>query len=56
MRPGIAMGQTLTGGELDFPGDDYAITLSPGGPGRLIPARKCAECGWSVTGGDDDHA
>ena len=33
----------------DFPGDTYAVTLSPGGPGRLVDCLKCPECGWSVS-------
>ena len=33
----------------DFPGDNYAVTLSPGGPGRLVDCLKCPECGWSVS-------
>lgn len=53
--PGIAMGQTLTAGTPDFPSDEIGITLSPGGPGAVIPCRKCTECGHSVTdGGSDD--
>lgn len=51
LRPGIAMGQTLTGGALDFPGDDAPITVSPGAPGLVIECLKCPDCGWSVTGG-----
>jgi hypothetical protein len=51
MRPGIATGQTYTGGALDFPSDREAITLSAGGPGTVIECEKCADCGWSVTSG-----
>lgn len=54
MRPGIAMGQTSTAGAPDFPGDRHGSTMSDGGPGAVIEARKCADCGWSVTGGEDD--
>ncbi len=48
MSPGIAMGQTMTGVP-DFPGDDHASTFSPGGPGKIIPCRKCTCCGHSMT-------
>ena len=47
MRPGIAMGQTYTGSPDDLGGDE--VTMSAGGPGVVIEARKCANCGWSVT-------
>jgi rubredoxin len=47
MRPGLAMDQTCTSGAPDFPGADE-VTMSPGGPGRLIQASKCSNCGWSV--------
>lgn len=49
MRPGIAMDQTYTAGAPDSGPDDTVQTLSPGGPGAIIPASKCADCGWSVT-------
>lgn len=49
MVQGVATGQTLSGGMPDFPGDAHGITLSPGGPGKVIPAMKCEVCGWSVT-------
>jgi ribosomal protein L40E len=49
MLPGIAMGQTYTAGMPDFPGDEKAVTLSAGGPGKVIEAMKCSKCGWSVT-------
>ena len=49
MRPGIAMGQTYTAGAPDFPGDREGVTMSAGGPGVVIEARKCSACGWSVT-------
>lgn len=54
MHPGIAMGQTYTPGAPDFPGDREGSTMSAGGPGVVIEVRKCADCGWSVTGGEDD--
>ena len=48
MKDGIAIQQTLTGTP-DFI-DDYApVTLSPGGPGKLIECRKCVKCGYSQT-------
>ena len=49
MRPGIAMGQTWSAGVPDFPGQDTCITMSPGGPGRVIDCMKCESCGWSQT-------
>ena len=45
MRDGIALESTLVG-EPDFPGCE-AVTLSEGGPGRLVAVMKCSECGWS---------
>lgn len=45
MRDGIALVSTLVG-EPDFPGCE-AVTLSEGGPGRLVAVMKCSECGWS---------
>lgn len=49
MRDGIAMGQTWSAGTPDFPGDNSCVTVSPGGPGRLIDCMKCEACGWSMT-------
>lgn len=49
MRPGIAMGQTFSAGTPDFPGEDSCITMSPGGPGRVVDCMKCESCGWSRT-------
>ncbi len=49
MRPGIAMGQTWSAGIPDFPGQDACVTMSPGGPGRVIDCMKCEACGWSQT-------
>jgi len=48
MADGVATGQTYTGA-LDFPGDAGPVTISAGGPGKVIPCRKCTMCGWSVT-------
>ena len=47
MVQGFAMQQTYSGVP-DFPGG-AVVTMSPGGPGRLIGCWKCAVCGWSVT-------
>ena len=47
MRPGVAIAQTYTGSE-DFPGGDV-VTMSPGGPGRMIECMKCDTCGHSVS-------
>lgn len=46
MKPGIALEQTYTGSP-DFPGGEV-VTMSPGGPGRLVRCMKCERCGWSV--------
>lgn len=48
MAPGQAIAQTYTGLP-DFPGDEHAVTVSPGGPGKLVDVLKCSACGWSVT-------
>lgn len=48
MEPSHALEQTFTPGSPDFPGSDI-VTMSAGGPGRMIPCRKCKACGWSVT-------
>lgn len=47
MKPSKAIAQTLTG-RPDFPGKEV-VTISPGGPGRLIDCMKCEKCGHSVT-------
>lgn len=56
MQPGVAIEQTYTAGEPDFPSDrddpNAIVTLSPGGPGKLVTCLKCPQCGWSVTTGD----
>lgn len=49
--PGKAIEQTWTPGVPDFPGCYDLVTMSPGGPGRLIDCLKCPQCGWSVTAG-----
>lgn len=48
MKPGQALENTLVGEPDDIGG---CVTLSPGGPGKLVPCMKCAECGRSVTVG-----
>jgi hypothetical protein len=48
MSPGVAMWQTVVG-EPDMGGE--VVTMSPGGPGRLIECRKCEQCGHSVGAG-----
>ena len=50
MNPGQALESTLVGEPDDMGG---CVTVSPGGPGKLVPCMKCAECGWSVTVGSD---
>lgn len=51
-RPTLIQGQalisTLVPGEPDFPGDPMGVTLSAGGPGKLVGCWKCPECGYSV--------
>lgn len=47
LEPGKAMENTLVGIP-DFIGDPYPVTVSPGGPGKLIDCLKCPTCGYSV--------
>ena len=47
MVDGKAIAQTYTGVG-DF-GDDDIVTLSPGGPGKLVSVSKCPQCGFSTT-------
>ena len=49
MADGIAIQQTYTAGMPDFPGDTDGGTMSPGGPGVIIPVHKCSACGWSLS-------
>lgn len=49
MDAGKAIEQTYTGGIGDFIGDKYPVTVSPGGPGKLVDCMKCKDCGWSVS-------
>jgi len=48
MRLGQALEQTLISGSPDFPGDKVGITMSAGGPGKLVDCMKCSDCGWSI--------
>jgi len=45
MKPGKAMQETYTG----TPDMGEIVTMSAGGPGRLVDCMKCVECGWSTT-------
>lgn len=47
LKPGIAIENTYAG-EPDFIGDDRAITMHPGGMGKVIRCLKCPDCGFSV--------
>lgn len=47
MKPSKAIEQTWRG-SADFPGMEV-VTMSPGGPGRLVDCLKCECCGHSVT-------
>ena len=47
MLPGKALRETLAG-MADFHGGEV-VTVSPGGPGKLVDCLKCTQCGWSVT-------
>lgn len=51
LKPGIAMQSTVTGIS-DFIGGE-CVTLSPGGPGKVIDCLKCPQCGYSVSKGND---
>jgi hypothetical protein len=51
MVPSKAMGQTWTG-RPEWPGDTL-VTMSPGGPGKLIDCLKCEGCGHSVSAGKE---
>lgn len=35
-------------GQPDFAADGEVVTVSPGGPGRLVDCLKCPQCGLSV--------
>lgn len=47
MKPGKAIQETYTGAP-DFIGG-AVVTMSPGGPGRLVDCLKCSICGWSIS-------
>ena len=47
MKPSKAIDQTWTG-EPEWPGATL-VTLSPGGPGKLIDCLKCVNCGHSIS-------
>ncbi len=51
MQPGAAIRQTYTGSP-DFPGG-HVVTMSPGGPGQLVPCLKCKKCGYSMEQSND---
>ena len=44
MKPGKSLVSTLTGEEDDIGG---CVTLSAGGPGRMVAVMKCPSCGHS---------
>jgi hypothetical protein len=46
MESGIALMSTGVG-QPEFVGDTI-YTISPGGPGNLVPCEKCPNCGWSI--------
>ena len=47
MTDGMALESTVTGSP-DFIGGEV-VTLSPGGPGKLVACMKCIGCGYSTT-------
>lgn len=49
LKPGIAIQQTWTCGVPDFGKHDRIVTMSAGGPGKLIQCEKCPECGFSLS-------
>lgn len=53
LQPGIAIQQGYVTGLPDFPGqtDLQGQTMSPGGPGAVVPVDKCPACGFSRTAG-----
>lgn len=47
MHCGMAMETLLVGtGDLDWKAPP--VTVSPGGPGRMVPCLKCVGCGYSI--------
>ena len=51
MKPGIAIQSTLVGS----PDLCEIVTLSHGGPGRIVDCVKCPECGYSETKTIEPH-
>lgn len=50
MQPSKALMQTYVGGIPDFPGKpETIVTMSAGGPGKLVDCLKCPECGKCVS-------
>lgn len=52
MSPGKVLQPTFKEGSPDFPGDNYAGTLSEG-PGVLVDCLKCDDCGHSFVENKD---
>lgn len=50
MREGVALQTMFLPGTSDFIAGGLGVTLSPGGPGKLIFYLKCPRCGHSVYG------
>ena len=48
LRPGKAIEQTWVAGIGDFDDKAIGITMSVGGPGKLIDCLKCDACGHSI--------
>lgn len=48
MERGHAIRETFTGVP-DFPGCSEVVTVSPGGPGKLVDCWKCPKCGHSIS-------
>ena len=48
LRPGKAIEQTWVAGIGDFDSREFGITMSAGGPGKLIDCLKCDACGYSI--------
>ena len=48
MSEGKAIEQTWLVGIGDFNDSEVGMTMSPGGPGRLIDCLKCDLCGHSI--------
>lgn len=48
MKRGVAFENSWEG-MADFPGDEYACTISQTGPAKIVPCVKCKRCGFSVS-------